>query len=85
MKNVKVKNIAPNQFIIETPKGTYFQSYDSVIAFKPNNGGKIQLDTKYWDYSATTSKYRNQFLSGGIAETRAKIANKEYKLVDLNK
>ncbi len=72
-----------NQFIIYTDKGAYFQSYDSVIAFKDNNR-KIILDNYYWDYSRTTSKYRNQFLGEGIADTRAKIESGEYKLADLN-
>jgi hypothetical protein len=71
-----------NQFIIYTDEGTYFQSYDSVIAFRDNNR-KIILDSYYWDYSRTTSKYRNQFLGEGIADTRAKIESGEYKLADL--
>lgn len=92
MKHVKVSNMegrtgraVPNQFEIQTSKGIYFQSYNSIIAFKPSNGGKIQLDERFWDYSATTGKYRNHFLGEGIAETRAKIANKEYRLTNLNK
>ena len=74
-----------NQFIIRTPKGVYFQSYDSIIAFKPNDSRRIQLDSYYWDYSRTTGKYRNQFLNEGIADTRAKIESKEYLLTNLNK
>ena len=41
---VKVKNMAssngndvPNQFIIETDEGTYFQSHQSIIAFMPKD------------------------------------------------
>ena len=52
----KVKNMysgsgnpVANQFIIYTDEGTYFQSYDSVIAFRDNNS-KITLDDYYWDY-----------------------------------
>lgn len=45
---------------------------------------KIVLDERYWDYSATTGKYRNQFLNEGIAETRKKIESGEYVLADLN-
>jgi hypothetical protein len=71
-----------NQFIIYTIEGEYFQSYDSIIAF--NNNGKITLDDYYWDYSRTTSKYRNEFLGEGTAETRAKIESGEYILADLN-
>ena len=81
----KVYQIANNQFEIVTPKGTYFQSYNSIIAFKPNDNRRTQLDAYYWDYSRTTGKYRNQFLNEGIADTRAKIESKEYLLTDLNK
>ena len=75
-----------NQFVIDTPEGVYFQSYRSIIAFKPNAAGeKITLDETYWDYSRTTGKYRNQFLGETTAETRRKIKSGEYKLEDLNK
>ena len=73
-----------NQFIIATEAGIYFQSYDSVIAFKPTNGGKIQLDSEYWDYSMTTGKYRNQFLGEDKKTTEAKIKAGEYILTNLN-
>ena len=72
-----------NQFIIYASNGTYFQSYDSVIAFKDNEGN-VTLDDYTWDYSRTTGKYRNEFLSEGIVETRAKIKSGEYKLANLN-
>ena len=93
MKKVKVYNMTSprtggsvaNQFEIVTPKGIYFQSYNSIIAFKPNDNRRTQLDAYYWDYSRTTGKYRNQFLNEGIAETRAKIERKEYLLTNLNK
>jgi len=76
-------NPVANQFVIYTDEGTYFQSYDSVIAFRDNNR-KIILDSYYWNYSRTTSKYRNQFLGEGTANTKAKIESGEYKLEDLN-
>ena len=72
-----------NQFIIYTSKGRYFQSYDSVIAFKDNKGN-VTLDLDDWDYSRTTGKYRNEFLGEGIAETRSKIESGRYKLENLN-
>tara|TARA_S200002703_G_C3584536_1_gene179514 strand:+ start:187 stop:459 length:273 start_codon:yes stop_codon:yes gene_type:complete len=88
---IKVKNMTsgkgnevPNQFLITTPEGRYFQSYRSIIAFEPYHG-KIQLDESTWDYSNTTSKYRRSFLNGeGINETRAKIESGEYILTNLN-
>jgi len=90
MMKIKVRNMfgqsgraIPNQFIINTPKGVYFQSYRSIIAFTPNNG-KTVLDQYYWDYSRTTGKYRNEFLGEYIEETRNKIKKGEYKLMNLN-
>ena len=73
-----------NQFRIETPAGVFFQSYDKIIAYRPW-GGVIQLDEYYWDYSNTTTRYRNEFLGENTKETRAKIKRGEYVLTDLNK
>ena len=83
MKSVRTGNPVANQFIIYTPDGNYFQSYNSVIACRANDG-KVTLDNYYWDYSHTTSVYRNQFLGERIADTRSKIESGEYKLADLN-
>lgn len=65
----------------------YFQSYSSVIARKvytPGGFVLVELDEKYWDYSTTTGKYRNQFLGETKKETLAKIKSGQYKLVNLN-
>ena len=72
-----------NQFEIRFEEGILFKSYDSNIALILNDG-RILLDQYYWDYSATTGKYRNEFLREGIAETREKIESGKYKLVNLN-
>ena len=45
---------------------------------------KVYLDEKYWDYSVTTSKYRNIFLDEAKKETQKKIDNGTYILTDLN-
>ena len=71
-----------NQFLIQTETSRIFQSYDSVIVKKEN--GKIYLDEKYWDYSNTTSKYRNQFLGEDKKQTQKKIDSSEYILTNLN-
>ena len=68
----------PSQLITDFDNGRVFISYNSIIAIKYK--GKIYLTDK-WDYSATTSKYRNQFLNEGIADTREKIKSGIYKLV----
>ena len=51
---------ARNQYVINGEKGTYFQSYNSMIA-KVNKRKKITL-TYMWDYSYTTSKHLYIFL-----------------------
>ena len=76
-------NDIPNQFRIFTDEGVYFQSYSSIIAFKPHSG-RIVLDSRKWDFSVTTGKYRNQFLGETKAETQRKIDNGTYELRDLN-
>jgi hypothetical protein len=89
--NIKVQQLtspqsgAPvaNQFEIETPKGLYFQSYKSIIAFKDNNG-KIKLDQYYWDYSRTTSRYLNRFLNMTSKEVKLLIKEGIIKLTNLN-
>ena len=80
-------NEVANQFVItaETENGCVrvFQSYDTVIAIRDENG-KITLDENNWDYSQTTAHYRNQFLRENTAETRRKIEQGIYQLANLN-
>ena len=92
MKSIKVENMTSpktgnpvaNQFMIRMSNGTtFFQSYDSVIA-KVTKSGNVTLDRNTWDYSVTTTKYRNEFLRENTAITRKKIESGEYKLSDLN-
>ncbi len=90
MQNIKVLNMIsnngnriPNQFVISTPEGSYFQSYNSVIAFI-NNEGRVFLDKNKWDYSTTTGKYRNIFLGENKKLTEKRINNNNYILIDLN-
>ena len=84
-ENLKSRNgnVVPNQFRVRTDKGVYFQSYESIIVFVPIKG-KTQLDSKFWNYSNTTSKYRNIFLNETTAEIKKKIKAGEYELVNLN-
>jgi len=60
-----------------------FQSYDFVIV-SINYSGQVFLDINKWDYSATTGKYRNEFLGESKKETEKKIKSGEYILTDLN-
>ena len=78
-------NDVKNQFTITDDDGNrYFQSYDSIIVKYDMKNDKTYLDERYWNYSTTTSKYRNQFLGETTKETEAKIKSGEYKLVNLN-
>lgn len=90
---MKVKNLTSpngnkvaNQFIIFDSEFTLFQSYDSVIIKTTFEDGKrvVYLDEKYYNYSKTTSKYRNLFLGETTKEIEAKIKNGTYILKDLN-
>ena len=79
-------NKVANQFIIFDSERTQFQSYDSIIVETgfENNIRYTKLDSRYWDYSRTTSKYRNQFLGETTKKTQAKIDSGEYELTNLN-
>ena len=70
-----VRFIAPNQCAIITDEGTYFQSYDSICAFRGING-KVTL-YEDWSYSRTTLKYLKVFLktSASKAELQKKLDN----------
>jgi hypothetical protein len=83
VRNIQGKNgPVKNQFIIQTDKGTVFQSYNSLIAAKVD--GKVFLDEYRWNYSVTTSKYRNIFLRETKEKTEQKIKSGEYILTNLN-
>ena len=74
---------AKNQVILVTNLGRYFVSYGKTIVFQTHTG-KIFMDKKYWDYSRTTSEYRNRFLGYSTAEVKNRIKEGSIKLVDLN-
>jgi hypothetical protein len=76
-------NKVPNQFTVRTQEGIYFQSYDTIIAIIQQDG-KVILDAEKWNFSQTTSKYRNVFLGESTKETEAKIKSGIYKLENLN-
>mgnify|MGYP003118465159 CR=1 FL=1 len=93
MSNVKVAQMlnnqgqaVKNQFYVFDHNNSVvmFQSYNSIIVKKYNNGN-VELDKYHWDFSKTTGKYRNVFLGEKKPETERKIKQGIYKLVDLNK
>jgi len=78
-------NSIPNQYeIYDGGDGAaYFQSYNSIIV-KIDRDGQVWLDEYYWDYSRTTSKYRNVFLGNTTKDCRDNIKSGVYKLKNLN-
>jgi hypothetical protein len=75
-------NTIANQFEIRTETAVYFQSYKSIIVKIEN--GITYLDSRFWNYSKTTSKYRNQFLDESTKETEKKMKEGIYILTNLN-
>jgi hypothetical protein len=72
-----------NQFVINDDDGnTFFQSYNSIIVKKSFDG--VFLDMQTWNYSRTTTKYRNLFLGEDTKTIVKKINCGLYKLVNLN-
>lgn len=79
-------NKVANQFILHTPDATFFQSYNSIIVKTTFENGErvVYLDEYYYNYSKTTSKYRNDFLGQNTKEIELKIKEGIYKLTNLN-
>lgn len=74
----------PNQFRIVYDDGTsFFQSYKTLI-LKKTQDGKLYFNKNYWDYSSTTSKYRNIFTGLTTKETKNKIKSGEIELIDFD-
>jgi hypothetical protein len=83
MKSAK-GNKVPNQFLIWDKDDTvYFQSYQTIIA-KRTEEGQVTLDVNKWDYSLTTGRYRNIFLGENKRTTEYNIKRGKYKLENLN-
>ena len=84
--SIRVTTMAANQFVIHTQDGTFFQSYNTLIAFKGwyyEDDGNVLLQEGYWNnYSATTNRYLNMFLrTDGVAEIREHVASGKYRVV----
>lgn len=75
----KYGNIAPaTQRVEADAEGETFLSYGTRIARKGWDGTVTLFPS--WNYSQTTTYYRNQFLGENTAETRKKIESGEYKM-----
>jgi hypothetical protein len=86
MTSLKSYNNIPNQFIIYDDNKTYFQSYKSIIVKieRTETEVKTYIDPVYYNYSRTTSKYRNAFLGESTKEIESKIKQGVYILENLN-
>ena len=90
-KRISVRNMessagnpVSNQFIIMFDNYESFQSYETIIGVKNHSTGRIVLDDSAWDYSRTTSKYRNMWLGLDSKAVKEKIASGEITFADLN-
>lgn len=85
VENITGKNgiAVKNQFIITDNNGKTFQSYNTIIAKKDIKGALI-LDINHWNYSITTSKYRNIFTGLTTKETEKQIKTGLIRLENLN-
>ena len=54
------------------------------VLLKIDKFGKVFLDSYYYNYSRTTSKYRNMFLNMTTKEIEKGIKDNEIALVNLN-
>jgi len=81
---MKAENLANNQIVINEGNKSTFNSYGVNVAQKVN--GQITLDSKYWDYSQTTTKYLSRFLGEASKKFIEKgIKEGVYLLDNLNK
>jgi hypothetical protein len=93
--NIKVYNLnsprtgnpVANQYEIITKDYYIFQSYNSIIAKRNKENGRITLDSYYWDYSKTTLKYLKEFLNINMnkKEIQEQIDSGIYQTANLNK
>ncbi|MDA3780328.1 MAG: hypothetical protein PF487_08965 [Bacteroidales bacterium] len=83
-KNFKIVEQGNKFVIVENGDQRALFSYDSLIAVKDLDSGEVTLNERYWNFSSTTGKHRNNFLGEGLAETRKKIKSGEYIVEDLD-
>ena len=72
---IGIEQLGANQNIIHFENGSLFQSYESLICVKI--GSELYF-TDDWNYSRTTSKYRNKFTGESTQETRAKLESDQH-------
>lgn len=77
-------NKIPNQYVIKLNNCNAFQSYETVIAIRNYDSfhkrWEVFLNKEYYNYSKTTSKYRNKYLGLKTKQIEQKIKSKEFIL-----
>ena len=71
-KLINVQQFANNHMVINTEQGQYFQSYESIICFRPNNGNTITIGG-HWNYGTTTKKHLCTWLNTTVKEIQQGI------------
>jgi hypothetical protein len=80
---MKVIQVCMNCFEIQNESYTLLQSYRVIVAKKMN--GQLYLDSKYHDYSKTTSRHVNAWLRIDNATKKRMIQSGNIILSNLNK
>lgn len=83
-----VKSIANNQTVLKFEQGRIFASYESIIVIEFFDDKDCKYSNqmffgKDWNYSRTTSKYRNQFLSRDTKWCNEQVTSNEIKVLDI--
>ena len=92
IKKVKIEplrttrgGVARNHYVIYTEDGKYLSSYGRIVVYIPNDPSeKTALDKNFYDFSKTTSTYRNIFLKIPSPSVRASIDKGMFLLTNLN-
>ena len=81
--NPKTGRPIPNFNILVFSDFKLLEGYKTIIC-KVENTGDVTLDPVFWNWGATTAKYRAMFLQETTKESEAKIKEGVYKLEKLN-
>ena len=81
MTSQRTGNAVPNQYLVTIGEYIYFQSYETVIAKINRTTNEVTL-SEDWDYSCTTVKYLNRFLSTKGKDIKSRIEDGTYKIVE---
>ena len=81
MTSPRTGNAVPNQYLVTIGDYIYFQSYKTVIAKINRTTNEVTL-SEDWDYSRTTVKYLNRFLSTESKVIKKRIGEGKYKIVE---